>query len=235
MKNPYFEHLYRRMRQHHRHHQWAGENGLYIPHEYPDANPEKLSRWDDVGFILNGRRIMVWWVHPRMKYADAIDDLAWKEVGVPPLNSADMFGPIEKQWKKVGRSRKKVSSYLTHQAPDAMRAYYDKLISIEMRMESEGIDLVVRPSMSVGIFPNCRGVNLCVPIEVRNEKELGELTALAKRLIKGETTLAKEFPDYQYGREDWLLEADLRKPPETTLFGAMANSVKLERDIISPL
>ncbi|MGZ8982324.1 MAG: hypothetical protein ACXW11_00040 [Methylotenera sp.] len=210
MKNPHIERLYRRMRQYHRHHQWRLDNGLYIPHAYPDTNPEKMSWWDDVGFILNGRRIMVWWVHPRMKYADAINDLAWQEAGDPPLCVADIFGPSEKQWKKVGRSRKKVSSYLTHQTPDAMRAYYDKLSSIKMRMESEGIDLVVRPSISLEILPWCRGVNLCVPFKVRDEKELSKLAALAKRLIKGETTLAKEFPDYQYGREDWLLEADLR-------------------------
>lgn len=210
MKNPYFERLYRSMRQHHRHHQWGLKNGLYIPHEYPGTNPEKMSWWDDVGFILNGRRIMVWWVHPRTEYTDVIDDLAWKEVGDPPLRGADLFETSEKQWKKVGRSRKKVSSYLTHQTPEAMLAYYNKLSSIKMRMESEGIDLVVSPSMSVEILPWCRGVNLCVPFEVRDEKELSELTALAKRLIKGETTLAKEFSDYQYGREDWLLEADLR-------------------------
>ncbi len=32
-----------------------------------------------------------------------------------------------------------------------------------------------------------------------------------------------------------IVGADRVLPPETTLFGAMANSVKLERDIVSPL
>jgi|SRR5450830_499627 len=145
-----------------------------------------------------------------MKYADAINDLAWQKAGDPPLHSADLFEASEKQWKKVGRSRKKVTSYLTRQTPDTQRAYYDKLSSIKMRMQSEGIDLVVRPSLSVEILPWCRGVSLCVPMEVRDKKELSKLAILAKRLIKGETTLAKEFPVYQYRREDWLLEADLR-------------------------
>jgi len=163
-----------------------------------------------MGFILNGRRIMVWWIHPRMEYADAIDDMARKEAGNPPLHRADLFEASEKQWKKVGRSRKKVASYRSRPAPDAQQAYYDKLNSIEMRMQSEGIDLVVQPSLSIEILPWCRGANLCVPIEVHDKKELSALAALAQRLIKGETTLASEFPDYQYGREDWLLEADLR-------------------------
>lgn len=209
MKNPHKERLYHRMRQYHRHHQWRlGNDGLFIPHAYP--NPQKMSWWDDVGFILNRRRIMVWWVHPHMKYVDAIDDLAWQEAGDPPLHGANLFESSEKQWKKVGRSRKKVISCRPRPTPDSLLAYYDKLSSIEMRMQSEGIDLVVRPSLSVEILPWCRGVSLCVPLEVRSKKELSELAALAKRLIKGETTLSKEFPGYQYGREDWLLEADLR-------------------------
>lgn len=207
MKNQHKEHLYHRMRQYHRHHEWGLGNGLFIPHAYP--KPVDLSWWDDVGFILNGRRIMVWWVHPRMKYADAIYNLAWQEAGDPPLQGADLFEHSEKQWK-VGRSRKKVASYLTRQTPDAQRAYYNKLNSIEMRIQADGIDLVVFPSVSLEILPWCRGVSLCVPLEVRNKKELSELAALAKRLIKGETTLTSEFPEYQYRREDWLLEADLR-------------------------
>ena len=62
---------------------------------------------------------------------------------------------MEKGWTLT----KKVSSYLTYQSPDAMRAYYDKLSSIKMRMESEVIDLVVRPSMSMEILPWC-GVSI---------------------------------------------------------------------------
>jgi len=208
MKNLHKEHLYRRMRQHHRHHQWQLENGLFIPHAYSDQ--KEISWWDDVGFILNGRRIMVWWTHPRMEYADAINDLAWQEAGDPPLQGANLFELSEKQWKRVGRSRKKVASYQIRPTPDAQQAYYDKLNSIEMRMQSEGIDLVIHPSLSVEILPWCRGVSLCVPMEVHDKKGLRELAALAKRLIKGETTLTSEFPNYQYVRQDWLLEADLR-------------------------
>lgn len=208
MKNPHKERHYFRMRQYHRHHQWQLENGLFIPHAY--SNQKEISWWDDVGFILNGRRIMVWWIHPRMKYAEAINDQAWQEAGDPPLHGANLFESNEKQWKKVGRSRKKVISYLMHPMSDAQQAYYDKLSSIEMRMQSDGIDLVVHPTLSLEILPYGRGVSLCVPIEVRNKKELIELATLAQRLIKGETTLISEFPGYQYGLQDWLLEADLR-------------------------
>jgi hypothetical protein len=208
MKNPYLERLGRLMRQYHRHHPWRLGDGFFIPHLYPEL--KKLSWWDDIGFILNGRRIMVWWVHPRMKYADAINDMAWQEAGDPPARSSDMFASSEKQWKKVGRSRKKVASYLCGPTPDSMLDYYAKLDAIESRLGAEGIDLVVRPSISVKRLAWCSGVELCVPVEVRTDSEVRALAALVRRLLKGETTLADEFGAYEYGRVEWLAEAELR-------------------------
>lgn len=208
MKNPNRERLRRLMRQYHRHHPWRLEGGFFIPHLYP--KPRELSWWDDIGFILNGRRVMVWWVHPRMEYADTINDMAWEEAGDPPARSADMFVSSEKQWKKVGRSRKKVASYLCRPTPDSMQDYYAKLRAIESRMESEGIDLVVRPSISVKRLAWCTGVELCIPIDVRTDEEVRALALLARRLLKGETSLASEFPGYEYGRAEWLAEAELR-------------------------
>ena len=209
MKNPAQERFRIQMKQYHRNHPWRLDGGLFIPHAYPE--PLKvLSWWDDVGFVLNGRRVMVWWVHPRMKYADTISDMAWEEAGAPPLRGTGMFDSSEKEWKKVGRSRKKVVAYRTHPLPDSQREYYAKLRAIEMRLESSGIDRVERPSMSVKSLPWCTGLDLCAPIEVRDKEGIGALAALARRLIKSETTLADEFPGYQYSQENWLSEANVR-------------------------
>lgn len=153
---------------------------------------------------------MVWWVHPRMEYSDALNDMAWKEAGDPPARTADMFSPGEKQWKKVGRSRKKVISYLCRPTPDSQQDYYAKLRAIESRMESEGIDMVVRPSISVKRLAWCIGVELCIPADVRTDEEVRALALLTMRLLKGETSLANEFPGYEYGRPEWLAEAELR-------------------------
>lgn len=210
MKNLKQERHRRLMRQYHRSHPWRLDGGLLIPHAYP--TPRALSWWDDVGFILNGRRIMVWWVHPRMRCADAISDLAWREAGEPPDAGGDIFSrhTCKKIWKQVGRSRKKVVAYQTAPTPEARREYYDKLHAIEKRLESEGIDWEVQPSMSVKSYSWCFGVDLCVPLEVRDKKELLALASFAKRLLKGETTLGDAFPGYCYGRNDWLSEAALR-------------------------
>jgi len=208
MKNRYYERLRRRMKQYHRHHQWQLDHGLFAPHTYPDDRT--LSWWDDIGFILNRRRVMVWWIHPRMQYADAISDMAWQEAGEAPLGGHDLFSRSDKQWKKVGRSRKKVVAYRSPPMPDLQKDYYAKVRTVEERMEWEGIDLVVRPSLSSASFDWCTGVSACLPIEVRNKAEVHALAALIRQLIKGETTLDKTFPGYTYDRNDWLSESDRR-------------------------
>jgi len=210
MKNPRHERLYRLMRQHHRHSPWELTNGLYLPHSY--ETPRQLSWWDDIGFILNGRRVMVWWIHPRMAYADAIDELAW-EATVTTLSELPELlghGPSQKIWKKVGKSRKKVVGYQAPPQSEARLERYDQLLATEKRLKAEGIDFEVRPSMSVRAYSWGLGMELCVPVEVRDQNDAGSLVDLARRLIKGGATLEGEFPGYSYGRQQWLGESGLR-------------------------
>ena len=82
MKNVKMERFGLMQRQYHRSHPWRlSQGGLYIPHSYTEVKPDSLSTWDDVGFVLNKRRVMVWWVHPRRIYTDALDAQSWEEAG----------------------------------------------------------------------------------------------------------------------------------------------------------
>lgn len=196
------------MRQHHD--QWELTNGLYLPHSYDP--PRDLSWWDDIGFILNGRRIMVWWIHPRMSYADAIEERAWETAVIAPAEFSTLLGheSSQKIWKKVGKSRKKIVGYQTLPQSEARREHYDKLFAAEKRLKAEGIDFEVRPSITVKAYSWGRGVELCVPVEVRNEQEARGLANLVRRVIKREASLEFEFPDYRYGRNEWLAESGQR-------------------------
>lgn len=214
MKNPAQERFRVQMGQYHRNHPWRLKGGLYVPHAYPEPH-QTLSWWDDVGFVLNGRRIMVWWVHPRMKYENRMRSLAWQEAGELPLSVDDMFGPAEKQYRKVGRSRKKIVAYRTKDQPEAMKDYYARYNEIEGRIEAEGIDHEVRPSMTIQRLSWCMGIELCLPVEVRNRDEIEKLAALARRLVKRETTLNEVFPEYRYGKQDWLAETGVRNLDRT--------------------
>lgn len=223
MKNPHYESLGRRMRDYHRRHQWRlSQGGLFIPHAYFNMTSESLSYWDDVGFILNGRRIMVWWRHPRDLYKARIRDLAWQEAGDDPGDDWLTEGGTT-NFKLVGKSgkRKKVSSYTSRDPSEAQRQYYDQLLQSEIRLMKEGIDQEVRPSWKWERLAWAMGVTLVAPLEVRNEQELAALAHLARKLVLRQTTLDQEFPDSIYSREDWL--EDQRREPTT--FAASIASV----------
>ncbi len=164
-----------------------------------------LTWWDDVGFILNGRRVIVWWQHPRHVYRCAIDDQSWLEAGPGPQDDW-LFDGATTNYKKVGKSRKKVVSYTSRQPSAEQNAHYEHLRLIGERLTAEGIDLDVNLSWHREPLNWATGVSLIAPLEVRNEAELAQVAALARRLLLGQTTLEMEFPEYRYNRVNWLIE-----------------------------
>jgi len=206
MKIPRLENLRRMQRQYHQSNPWRlSQEGLYIPHVYTETMPDDLSWWDDVGFILNKRRIIVWWQHPRYVYANAIEDLAWKEVGNGPQDNWFTEGAT-KNYKKVGKSRKKIVSYTCRQPSEEQRQHYNLHRDVEKRLKSEGIDLDVQTSWKWERLSWAMGVSLIAPLDVRNEVELAAVAVLARKLILGKTTLQSEFLGYHFGRAEWLKE-----------------------------
>lgn len=205
MKMKRLERMRDSQRTYHRKCQWVMRNGIFAPHSYDETPADELSWWDDVGFILGKRRVMVWWIHPRQRYADEIEERAWREAGDVP-GKADPFKISTPNYKRVGRSRKKIVSYTMQPAQGEMRQYYDKLNTIQKRLKHEGIDFDVSPHWRRERFSWATGVELIAPLEVRNEAELGVVAHLARRLLVGETSLAEEFAGYRYGKEQWLAE-----------------------------
>ena len=117
MKTARFERLGRMQRQYHRQHPWRlSPGGLFIPHSYAETKPDSLSWWDDVGFILNGRRVIVWWRHPRQVYATAIEERSWQEAGEDPGDNW-LFDGATTNYRTLGRSRKKIVSYTSRSRP----------------------------------------------------------------------------------------------------------------------
>lgn len=209
MKNVKFEIFGRMQRQYHLHHSWRlSQGGLFISHLYSETKPDSLSWWDDVGFILNDRRVIVWWQHPRHIYSDAIEEQSWKEAGDGPGDNW-IFDGSTRNYRRVGKSRKKIVSYTSRQPSEDQQRYYDKLRDNRERLSREGIDLEVSASWKRERLSWATGVSLVAPLEVRNEKELALIANLARRLILGQTTLESEFPGYRYNRADWLREQEI--------------------------
>lgn len=206
MKQHRLEAMRQSQKDYHRSHPWRlSAGGLYIPHAYSDMTPESLSSWDDVGFIMNGRRVMVFWQHPRYVYKEMIRQKAWEEVGPGPRDDWLFEGAI-KNYRKVGRSRKKLVSYTCRAPSSEQQAHYDRLNATLAKFDAEGIDCDIPSLWKWKRMWWAMRVQLIAPLEVRNEAELAEVAQLAKHLIRQETTLTSEFPGYSYGRAQWLIE-----------------------------
>jgi hypothetical protein len=210
MKNHYFERLRHAAREYHRNHQWGLENGLFIPHAYPEERRADLSWWDDVGFILKRRRVIVHWVHPRCAYGNAIENIALSEVSPPP-ESDPWCKQGEKRYRKQGRSRKKVIGIAHGAITQPWADYFAAVRARENELSGSGIDLDIQPSMRVTWYWWATAMDLIAPIEVRSHDDVAMLAAIARRLLKRETTVADEWPGYSYGKVNWLAEAARRR------------------------
>jgi len=203
------------MRQYHRTHQWRlSEGGLYIPHAYWNMDADSLSYWDDVGFILNGRRVIVWWRHPRDLHRDAIESQAWSEAGDSPRDNWLCEGGTQ-NYKRVGKSgrRKKLSSFTSREPSAAQRQYYEKLLQIEQRLTGEGVDLEVRPSWSWKRLSWAMGVSLVAPLDCwrrpktdhleveEGQYSIGANTGSAWRAARASSTKACPSPNWLEPRE----------------------------------
>lgn len=205
MKHRGMEKLGVLQRQYHRNNPWRlNEKGLFVPHSYDPTKTEGLSWWDDFGFILNKRRVMVWWQHPRQSYFDEIENLAVMEAGPEP--TTDVFGVVTKHYKSVGKSRKKVVSYESSATPDQWSEYFTESDEICDELLATQSDCVIKPSWFRTRLNWATGVDLVAPFEVRNEADITQVAEFTRALLLGKTSLQEAFPNYSYSNADWVAE-----------------------------
>lgn len=208
MKIKRLESMRESQRAYHRRCQWVMEDGIFTPYSYEGKSPDALSWWTDVGFILGDRRVMVWWQHPRWVYDEEIQDQAQNEVKVL-LPETSLLKDSTPNYKQIGRSRKRITSYSMKPPQVEMIQYYDALIAMTNKLRRAGIDFDVHASWHRKRLSWATGVELVAPLEVRTKEELKTVASLARRLLRGETSLDREFPNYCYGKDQWLADYPL--------------------------
>lgn len=202
MKNKFIERQKVAAKQYHRSRRGDHfENGIRIFHGYNGANPNDLSWWDDVTFVLNDYRVTLAWVHPRMVYEDRIDEEVDRLTADLPY--PDRSQPSTPIYKKMGRSRKKF--VLWKQAPVAKSDWHAQWTSARQRV-MQTADYQIEPYLTSRWCKYSRFVTLCAPLEVRNADDLRDLVALTKRLLKREGSIDEIFHGYRYTRADWERE-----------------------------
>lgn len=193
-------------------------NGLDIFHLYGEDT--KFSYWDDLGFYLGRYYISVSWTHPRHEFSELCNSEAYekadKEMKDRPSFRELLDSTIVDTYKKVGRSRKKIA-YSSLSGDENRWEFFDLWKKYEDEITTT-TDKVIKTKFETFSYCYARGVSICAPIEVRNHEELGKLRDLVVKLLKGETTLEKEFPNYSYSKDDYSKEA----PPKGVVCHAVA-------------
>lgn len=206
MKNRFFELQKHRARQYHRQSSSHFVDGIISWHLYDQMESDRLSFWDDAVFIVNDYRVALFWTHPRYHYNILLEDEAKKRVEhLRP--DIDPFENLTPNYQRIGQSRKKIVSWTSQ--PNALLTQYYELLAVAKRQVESEVSFEVRPSLKIAWYNWAKGMELCLPFEVRSVGDLKALTKIARRLVRRETTLEAECGDYVYTQSDWLKDRKL--------------------------
>jgi len=196
--------MYAGAKAYHRLHPWdLNGHGLMVPHDYSERKTESLSWWDDVGFIFGKRRIMVWWMHPRMVYRDRLDEMAFQQ--------CDKAYPRNEIWRMHSKPIRRKGGYgkrpktfgylLSPLYADEHRRYYEHLNETQALLAKQDHGWVIQPSLKSTVLNWCQGIDLVLPVEICCEDDLRCLREVVERYLRGDRSVLSGYSAYTFA--DW--------------------------------
>lgn len=189
---------------------WDTKRGIKVYHVYypeGDENYRDKTYWDDVAFIKGSQQITVWWTHPRYQYSEKVDEQAYAEANekYPNRPAVDILKNSVPTYKYIGKNKKrKRVAYWTLDTETSDEFYpFWRQRREELCFES---DYVQKAKFEVKQYGYCRGVEICIPMEVRNEDDLKTLCDFVNKCLDNPDHFVQTYGQYQYTREDWKKE-----------------------------
>jgi hypothetical protein len=185
---------------------WNHQLGIKIYHVYDGTKTKGW--WDDVAFMKGSQQITVWWIHPRMKYSDECDAIAYEKVSAEKQNVTDnLLDRSTPNYVYLGKNkkRKKIVSYTLKSLSEDRKQFSKRWKDETEKVLTTG-DVSVECHMKVAQYEYCRGVSICYPIEVIDHKSLKELTDFVNMCLDDPSLFSKTHSDYKYTKDDWNLE-----------------------------
>lgn len=207
--------LFASAREYHRRHPWKmNRDGIMVRHIYTDRTPESLSWWDDVGFIFGKRRIMVWWLHPRMVYQDRLEELAVQQCAEEHPREEDWLMRSEPIFRKAKRGRRvKTVGHRVLPISEGYRRYYDLLNATQASLAQQDHGWLITPSILSRALDWCQGVDLVLPVEIRCEDDLRLLRDVVERHLRGDRSVLAGYSAYTF--TDWQADQNARESHAT--------------------
>lgn len=176
--------------------------GNFIPYSHDE--PKRFGWWDDVFFRFGSQVIAVWWTHPRLKYEEACGDIAYDQVD--ELYPPRIIKPITPIFKRVGKNRKKAVAICFDETPKEQYERFEAWKRIKENLLATS-DIAIRPYIEIGQLSWCRGVSICLPIEVVDQQSLEDLADIVRAIMSGEKRFEDFYPaGYVYGRNEWAAD-----------------------------
>lgn len=186
---------------------WDLQRGIKVYHVYDEEiKPRDKTYWDDVSFVWRHNYVVVCWTHPRYEYTETVDTQAYEAANriFPDRRHDNMFSGGTKNYKKLGKSRKKVTS-ITCPGVNTGKDFYDAWRDFkETFCQTSSIE--IKPYIRIEQTDYSLFVNICCPIEVRNEDNLKELADIVRSILDRKTTLQELYGDYAYTAKDYIVE-----------------------------
>ena len=181
--------------------------GNHIPHCYSEEEKTSFGWWDDLSFKLGSQIVAVWWIHPRQHYHNLCYEQLDIELSYPKEEDSidDWLKPVKTNYKKLGKSRKKVISYQMATPSEKNKAFWQKRDECLKKILDES-EIIAKPYISVYQYNWDIGVELCLPMEVVDEDSVNKLADITKNILRHETSLKTLYPNYIYTKNNWQQE-----------------------------
>jgi len=198
--------MYASAKLYHRNNTWnLNQHGLMVRHDYTDMTAESLSWWDDVGFIFGKRRIMVWWLHPRMVYQDRLHEMAIQQCAEEYPKEENWLMNSEPIRRKVkGGNRVKTVGHRVLPISTELQSYYDLFNATLKSLAQQDHGWVIKPSLRSTVLDWCQGVDLILPVEIRCEDDLRLLRDVVECHLRGDRSVLAGYSIYTF--TDWQID-----------------------------
>ena len=210
MKNKFVEREYKKAKEYRKKRRNDG-SGYHVYHCYKDEDGNLLKDkgyWDDVGVFKGSIYTCILWTHPRYEFDGHIRDKAVDRYD--SFNSKKMFDNDNfiKNYKRVGKSRKKVAYFTMNHSPDvgAERKSFADAFNEELATTTH----IQRCSIKVSFKKNIRYIHVCYPIEVISEESLIQMADEVMGYYRNYNAFYEKYGEYTYTVDDYHRENDTK-------------------------
>lgn len=180
--------------------------GVHCPYDLSENNTYNLTYWLDIYFWLNGIRYFVAFVHPRQKYIDTCEQIVWDSLYPSCPKNKETF--VQYEYKKVGKSRKKVKYYTMEDSNRDAYTEWLKMLWEEEKLLCASSNVCIRPSVRVKWLQRSKMIEICAPYELLSEEQALFFVGMVREHYKAGTLYewVGRMKAVVYTKDNWLKE-----------------------------